>query len=210
MFDAKRISKGKITCCIDKVINFIPNSVDDIMLPSVVGRTGYVGESIKLTTNKQNTTTNLYECGFSTFNFDMSRVLCSEFTVEGIKGLDGYYNMTASIQDDAGNIVKFYTNDITGTETRVSTSLNNVTTDKVLIDKHNISGNADLYYNFTIQIDKQFGKVSLFHNDQIMGYLDVSGLDALGENSRFVLYISNSANGGKSVTIRQVKVSLKY
>lgn len=207
LFDVEKIHRGKVTCTVEKVANFVPNMIDTILLPTITGQAGYDKDSIKLTTNVADS--ELYACGFETFEFNMSEALGAEFTVEGLKGLNGYYNMTVIMSDDAGNEIKLYTTDMTGTETRISTTISAVTADTVLIEKHNISGNPYCYYNFTLKMDKQFGRVSLLHNGQIFGYADVKNLTVFGK-SKFAVKITHANNGGKSVTIRQVKIRIDY
>lgn len=207
LFDVEKIRRGKVTCTVEKIVNFVPNVIDDILIPTVTGQAGYDKDSIKLTTSVVDG--EMYVCGFETFEFNMSEVLSAEFTVEGLKGLNGYYNMTVSMTDDTGNEIRLYTTNMTGTETRISTTLNAVTEDAVLMDKHNISGNPYCYYNFTFRIDKQLGRVELLHNGQMFGYADISNLTYIGK-SRFCLKIAHESNKGKSVTVRQIRVRLEY
>lgn len=210
MFDVVKMHRGKTTCVIEKSTDFIMGTVDAAFLPTVSGHEGFVKESIKLTTNVPNADSSAFTCGFSTFKFDMSNVLAAEFTVEAIKGLNGYYNMDVSFVDDSNNSIRLYTDDMTGSTTRISTSITGGTSsDTVLIDKHNISGNPDCYYNFTIRIDKQAGQVMLLHNGQMFGYTSVESLNSFGKGE-FKLTIQNATTGGKSVSIRQIKVRLEY
>lgn len=210
MFDVVKMQRGKTTCVIEKSTDFVMGTVDVSFLPTVTGHDGFVKESIKLTTNNPNADSSVFTCGFNTFKFDMSNVLAAEFTVEAIKGLNGYYNMDVSFVDDNSNSIRLYTDDMTGSTTKISTNITGgASSDIVLIDKHNISGNPNCYYNFTVRIDKQAGQVMLLHNGQMFGYTLVENLNSFGKGE-FKLSIQNAKNGGKSVSIRQIKVRLEY